>query len=311
MHPGSEAETTRPATRLSLAVGIVASVVMLFPAWVGGSRLPLQNLWQTETLPDDMPFALLPVSQYSALRIFGMLLIGGVVAGLVTHLLSRRRRMRPWAVGLGVLLVHVMVTVQSFVTLAGGLDMSGGREVLYFGGMLGGVVTGILLAQLGLWLTSRRSVTPVALGIVLAAVPFVSWITTAISAFTTYAGYPMWAGEILRWLPAVIVGLTLVWAGVRPGGRLVVWVVGVGAVWVLPAVFTALGYVLGSRVLQGDLGDMADAATQVFPLALAVLWQPAIVALVIAVIGTGARMLWSRRSGENAGALEPTHTAAP
>lgn len=297
----ASAESTRAAWP-SLLVGVVASAVMLFPSWVGGGRLPLQNLWQQQTLPEDMPFALLPISQYYALNIFGMLLLGGTVAGLATRLLARRRPMRVGLVAAGVLLVHAIVTVQAFAVLADGLGLTrgapGARESLYFGGMLGGVIVGIVLAQLALWLTSRQSVTPVALGIVLSAVPFANWIGTAITAFTTYMGYPQFIADVLRWLPAVIVGLTLVWCGVRPAGRLVVWVVGPLAVWVLPAAFTALSYVLGSRVLLGDLGVMADAATQVFPMALGVLWQPAVVALVIGVVGTLGRMLIARRPAD-------------
>lgn len=285
----------RPPVWPSLLVGIAASAVMLFPSWVGGGRLPLQNLWQTQTMPDDMPFSLLPLSQYYALSVFTMLLMGGVVAGLAVRLLARRRPLRARVVALGVLLVHLIATVQSFVVLAAGLGLTGGspgsREMLYFGGMLGGVVMGVLLAQLGLWLTSRPAVLPVALGIVLAAVPFANWVSFAITSFTTYMGVPSPVAMALRWLPAVIVGVTLAWCGVRPARRLVVWVVGVLAVWLMPTTFTALSYALGSRVLQGDLREMAAAAVQLFPQALAELWHPAVVAAVIGVVGLAARML--------------------
>lgn len=288
----------RPPAWPSLLIGVAASAVMLFPSWVGGGRLPLQNLWQTQTMPEDMPFALLPLSQYYALSVFTMLLMGGVVAGLVVRLLVRRRPVRVAFVSLGVLLVHLIATVQSFAVLADGLGLptgaAGAREALYFAGMLGGVAMGILLAQLGLWLTSRPAVMPVALGIVLAAVPFANWISFAITSFTTYMGYPPPVAMALRWLPAVIVGVALAWCGVRAAGRLVVWAVGVLAVWLLPTTFTALSYALGPRVLQGDLREMAAAAAQIFPQALAALWQPAVVALVIGVVGLAARMLPTR-----------------
>jgi hypothetical protein len=178
----------------SILVGVASAVVMLFPSWVGGGILPLQNLWHEQTMPDDMPFSLLPISQYYAISIFVMLLLGGVVAGLVVRFAGRRWMLRPGPAALGVLLVHLIVTIQAFAVLGTGLGLwdgtAGGRELLYVGGMLGGVVAGILLAQLGLWLTSRQAVGPAALGIVLAAVPFANWIGTAITAFTTYMGYP-------------------------------------------------------------------------------------------------------------------------
>ncbi|WP_426186114.1 hypothetical protein [Microbacterium sp. TWP3-1-2b2] len=282
----------------SLLIGAASATVMLFPSWVGGGRLPLQNLWHAQTMPEDMPFALLPLSQYYAINIFVMLLLGGVVAGLVVRVVRGNRMLRAGAAALGVLLVHLVVAVQAFAVLGAGHGIwdgsAGAREVLYFAGMLGGVIAGILLAQLGLWLTSRTSVTPVALGIVLAAVPFANWISTAITAFTTYMGYPQFISEALRWLPAVIVGVALAWCGVRPLVRLVVWVVGALAVWILPTLFTAIMYALGSRVFQGELGVMAEAATQLFPQAAAVLWQPAVVALVIGAVGFVARMLVTR-----------------
>lgn len=91
--------------------------------------------------------------------------------------------------------------------------------------------------------------------------------------------------------------MTLAWCGVRPLVRLIVWVVGLLAVWIVPALFTAIMYALGSRVFDGDLGMMAEAGTQVFPQAIAVLWQPAVVALVIGVVGVVVRMLVARAPG--------------
>jgi len=151
----------------------------------------------------------------------------------------------------------------------------------------------------------RRHAVPVAgadaplraaLGVALSAVPFTGWIGTAIVAFTTFNGYPQEVATVLRWLPAVIVGLALVWCGVRPWGRIVVWVVALLSLWVVPAVITALSYVLGSRVLQGDLREMADAAVRIFPQALGIEWTSVVVALVIGVVGTGVRMLVGRGS---------------
>lgn len=90
---------------------------MLFPSWVGGGRLPLQNLWHAQTMPEDMPFALLPLSQYYAINIFVMLLLGGVIAGLVVRVVRRSRMLRTGSAALGVLLVHLIVTVQAFAVL--------------------------------------------------------------------------------------------------------------------------------------------------------------------------------------------------
>lgn len=200
MHPDTRVDTTaapRPVW-ISLVVGIVASVVLLFPSWVGGGRLPLQNLWHEQTMPEDMPFSLLPLSQYYALSIFVMLLLGGVVAGFVVRML----RARAWPAALGVLLVHVIVTVQSFTVLAGGLGIADGsagpRELLYFGGMLGGVLMGALLAQVGCWMASRPAVPLPAFAVALAAVPARTWLGYTIASFDPIYGYPPEVGTVLR-----------------------------------------------------------------------------------------------------------------
>lgn len=286
----------KPAAWPSLLVGVAAAAFALVPSWVGGARLPLQNLWHAQTMPDDMPISLLPLSQYYALNIFVMLLLGGVIAGLVV----RWRRLRPGMAALAVLAVHVIVAVQSFAALAGGhglLDGSAGsRELLYFAGMLGGVVAGIGLAQLGCWMASRRSVALPALAVALSAVQVASWIGVLFVSFNPIYGYPPEVGMILRWVPSVIVAAALIWVGVRPLARLVVWVVGLLVLWMLPAVFTAISAGLGMRVLQGDLREMALVAGQIFPLALAETTLPVVVAVVLAVVGTAVRMLVAKRT---------------
>ena len=291
MHPDTAVDSSavpRPAW-VSLIVGIAASAVMLFPSWVGGGRLPLQNLWHEQTMPEDMPFSLLPLSQYYALSIFVMLLLGGVVAGLVARML----RARAWPAALGVLLMHVIATVQSFAVLAGGLGIpdgsAGAREMLYFGGMLGGVLAGMLVAQLGCWMASRPAVPLPAFAVAMSAVPARTWLGYTIASFDPIYGYPPEVGTVLRWVPAVIVAVALIWCGVRPLPRLVVWAVGLFTLWMLPAVFTALSSALGMRVLDGDLREMAEVAAQIFPMALEVEVLPVVVALVIALVGTVVR----------------------
>lgn len=64
--------------------------------------------------------------------------------------------------------------------------------------------------------------------------------------------------------------------------------------WVVPALFTAIQYGLGMRVLDGDVPEMMRASVGVFPMVLAEVWQPVIVTLVIAVVGTVVRMVVER-----------------
>jgi hypothetical protein len=81
-------------------------------------------------------------------------------------------------------------------------------------------------------------------------------------------------------------------AGLRPRIRALVWLADLGLLWVVPAVFSAVSSMLGTRVLAGDLPAMAALGIQVFTSALG----PAggagptlLLALAIAVIGTAAR----------------------
>lgn len=271
---------------LPFAIGAGGGLLGLLPWFAGGARLPLQNLWSSSTMPGDMPLVLLPVSQYFAILLFSLVLLGGVFAGVAVHVVARRREIAVWPAALGVLLVHAIAVVQSFAVAAAGLGLTDDRRsIVYLSGMLGGALAAVLMAQLGFWMTSRRSAGVAAFGVALAAVPFGSWVSRWVLAFTGDAFAPLWVPELLRWVPAVVVGLALVWCGVRPPARLAVWVVSLLALWILPALFGALQYGLGMRVLKDDLAGMASATVQVFPMMLGVGGMPVLVALVIAVVG--------------------------
>ncbi|MFK3677094.1 hypothetical protein ACI2IP_05150 [Microbacterium sp. NPDC090218] len=281
---------------LPFVIGVGGGVLGILP-WVIAGTLPLQNLWATQTMPDDMPFVLLPLSQYFATLLFSLVLLGGVFAGLAVNLVARRRAIAVWPAALGVALVHLIAIVQSFAVLAGGLELGNGgdsRAMLYFVGILGGVIAAGLLAQLGFWMTSRRSVGVAALGVALAAVPFGGWVGRWFLAFSGEVSPPMFVLELLRWTPAIVVGAALVWCGVRPAWRLIVWALALLSLWMVPALFTAIQYGLGMRVLDGDVAEMARMSVQLFPMVLAEVWLPVVVALAIAVVGTVVRLIVER-----------------
>ncbi|MDR6611927.1 hypothetical protein [Leifsonia sp. 1010] len=267
------------------ALGFASGVIGLLPWLLKGGRLPLQNLWQTETRPDAMPYALLPVSQYSATTLLVLLLVGGVVAGGATRLLRRTGRVEAWSVSVGLLLLQVAALLQAFIVVADGLGIGrpgvDSRSLLYFTGMLGGTIVSVMLAQALFWLISRRSVGPAALGLVLAAVPVTSWIVGAITAVVDPYAAALVIGSVFRWLPAVIVGAVLGWCGVVPLRRLGVWVAGLAALWVTPALFTAVSNALGMRVLDGDLREMAQIAVKIFPAVLDIGVGPVILAALL------------------------------
>lgn len=288
------------------AIGAGGAVLGLLP-WIVSGALPLQNLWAAQTEPSSMPFVLLPLSQYYATLLFSLVLLGGVFAGLAVRMARRRRTVAVWPAALGVALVHLIAAVQSFGVLAGGLGLWGGagdpRAALYFGGLLGGTIVATLLAQLGLRMTTHRSVAVASLGIALAAVPFGTWVVRWFGAFAGPTGPGELVSTVVFWMPGVIVGAALVWCGVRPLSRLIVWVIALLGLWVTPALFTAIGYGLGMRVLQGDLREMAEASMQLFPVVLAEMWRPVVLAVAIAVVGSIVRVALEKRSARTTDAV--------
>jgi hypothetical protein len=297
------------ASFIALAVGVAAGVLGILPWLIGGGTLPLQNLWANNAMPNDMPFALLPVSQYAATAIFVLLLMGGVFAGLAVHLTARRRSLAAWPAALGLVVMQLIAVIQSFTVVSNGLGLTSSldrRTFLYFAGMLGGAIVAMVIAQVAFWIASRRSSAPVALAIGLAAVPFASWISQAIRSLSGPSGVPMMVPTLLHWLPAVIAAAALVWCGVRPARRIAVWVAVLLGVWVIPALFTTIQYGLGMRVLSGDLREMASASGQLFPLALREQIVPTLVAFALAVVGTVAVELARRRTSARVTGPTPT-----
>ncbi|MCI1018684.1 hypothetical protein HWD99_08625 [Microbacterium sp. C5A9] len=303
---------TPPARLLPFLIGVGGGILGLLPWILGGARLPLQNLWVIATMPDAMPLVLLPVSQYYVIVLFAIVLLGGVFAGLAVRLVARRRALAVWPAALGVLAVHALAIVESFGMTATGLALGSDiQAVVYLVGLLGGAIAATLLAQLAFWMTLHRSDGIAAFGVALAAVPFGEWVGRWFLAFTGEVFPPVFLPAVVQWVPAIVVGLALVWCGVRPLRRLLVWVVSLLVLWLLPAVLMSMLYALGSRVILGDFAEMATAAVRIFPALLAedgVL--PVVAALVIGIVGTVVRMLVGRTSDPRPD-TEPSPSPAP
>ncbi|MBT2588343.1 hypothetical protein [Arthrobacter sp. ISL-95] len=282
-----------------LAIGFASAALVLVPWLLTGARLPVQNLWQYEVLPGDMPRALLPVSEYYALRIAVMLFIGGTLAGLAVRLLRRLVEVPPWSAAVGVLVVHSIAIIQSFAVVADGLRLHeprvDQRAVLYFGGLLGGTIFAVFLTQGVFWLATRKSVSVASLGMALSAVPFSLWIVDTASMLSSPGALPPEIPAIGKWLPAVLVAVVLAWCGLHPLRRLLVWITSLAGLWITPALFTSVGNALGMRVLNGDLSAMREVATEIFPLALGLFLPPTLLALALATVLTGVNMTIRRR----------------
>lgn len=277
----------RPAA-WQLVAGALSAVIGLAPWLATGARLPLQNLWATDTLPDDMPLALLPFSQYHLGDILALLVVGGALAGVAVRLVpaSRRRHATIWSLA-GLATVQLVAIVQTAVVVRGGL-VADGRAGMYFGAMLAVAVLGLLLGLGTLvacgWTARPGTTVAAAIG----ALALATWLSMSIAATddaSTVLGPPV--SGVWRWLPAVLVGAVLAWCGLSSGRHVTAWIVSLALLWAVPAVLLAVTYAAGSRVLLGNPAEAVRAALDVLPPALGV-GGPSLVTVPVAVaIGVG------------------------
>ncbi|GAA3284711.1 hypothetical protein [Paenarthrobacter aurescens] len=279
-------------------IGLLAGVLGLSPWWITGARLPLQNLWATQVWPDHMPLALLPLSQYELTTIVALLTVGGAAAGLSIRIWSpARRRLVTWCGVGGVFTVQLVATIQSFSVLHQGLA-PGSMSSLYFGGLLAGVIGSMVAALVALVLISSRSTVKATIGCGLMAVPLTSWAVEWVVGVMGYINVPTAVPSIARWVPAILAGCALAWCGFLPARRLVAWVLNLAFLWVIPALFTSVQYVLGTRVSAGDLPEMLLMSRQILAATLGPdggALPTLLLAVVIGLLGVGVRAVVSRR----------------
>lgn len=284
---------------LAVLIGLLAGLLGLAPWLVTGAQLPLQNLWGTEVLPQQMPLSFLPLSQYELTTLVALMTVGGAAAGLAVRLWSpARRRLATWCAAAGVLAVQATAAIQAFTVLSGGLA-GGTTSGVYFAGLLAGVTAAIAASLVALLLLASKSRALTALGIGLVAVPFGSWVGEWVENVAGAGSVPPAALTLLRWLPAILVGVALGWCGLRPARRAVVWLLDLALLWVVPAVFISVNYVLATRVPERDPQELALMVRQILTATLG----PAggagptvLMALLIALAGLGVRKLSSRRA---------------
>lgn len=275
---GSDAGRHHPLPALvliGLGIGMFAGLMGLAP-WIGtGMVLPVQNLWAEQTLPEDMPVSLLPLSQYLAIRLVGLLVTGGLVAALGLRWWDpARRRLAAGCVAAGLLLVQGIAAVQSFTVLNNGLIGSteepydvrstGSMSALYFGGLLAGTLAAVVAGVLVFLAVRSRRKAAAALGIGLAAVPAGEWMSAWGEVFWESFDTPAAVYHLGHWFPAALVGLALAWCPPDRLGRAAVWVADMALLWIVPVLFDAVAGALGTRVFRGDVAQMQEYAGSSF-----------------------------------------------
>lgn len=235
---------------LAIAIGVLSAIIGLLPWWVTGARLPLQNLWATDTLPDDMPTALLPFSQYALPALIGMPVMSAALAGLLLRVShgGPDRRATVWA-ALGSLSVLLTATVQTLIVVNRGL-VTDGRATLYVGTVTAVIIVGVVTGILTLWWlgASARPLATVALSLGALALPI--WFGVLLAPLGSVPSDATWSFlNALRWVVPVLVGFALAWCGITRKASVVAWVVSVLLLWIVPAALTGLSYAAGSRVV--------------------------------------------------------------
>ena len=287
-----------------LPIGAAAAIIGLLPWLITGMRLPLQNLWATAVLPAGMPIVLLPFSQYYAPLIVALLLIGSAIAGLVGRAVpARHPGIALIALMGGVLLVQVIAIVQTAVTVSKGLSR-GTATTLYLVALVGGTVVAILLGVGLLALVARAPKAGALIGLSVAAIAFSSWIGGLffpVNGIVTASPLTTVLGQVVRYIPAVIIGVAIAWCGINSVGRVIAAVASLVLLWVGPTLVTAVSAALGSRLLAHYPSEMLDYGVGVFRMALGMpeLWLPP-AALAISVAAVGLVGLRTMRKRPNA-----------
>ncbi|ACZ30405.1 hypothetical protein Xcel_1374 [Xylanimonas cellulosilytica DSM 15894] len=276
-----------------LLVGMASAALGILPWTVHGMRLPLQNLWATTTLPDEMPLVLLPFNQYAIGLLFGLVVAGWAIAGVVVRWL--RDRLAPGgttAVGTGVAVVQAAATVPTALTVRAGLR-EGSDSAAYLAALLAVVIVAVLLGVLVLRLIARAARPGATVGLSLAAVPVGLWLSGFVTELGTGSFGVRVGADPVRFVvgiaPAVLVGVAIAWGGLRSRSQILAASASVLILWVAPAVVSAVSVVAGSRVLLGHPAEMVDVGllslrTTLTSVTASLL--PVLIAVVVGGLGT-------------------------
>jgi hypothetical protein len=277
-------------------IGVACAFLGLLPWLLTGGRLPLQNLWATAvTDAAAMPFVLLPFSQYAVLTIVALVVAGAGAAGLLARLLPVRR------VGIlvGLVSTEVVAIVQSAQLDGGGLQRTP-FALLYLELIVAASIAALVLGTAVLLLVALAPPAGLVVGVALAAVPIGDWAGSLLLPFGSVS-VPVVASVLLqasRFVPAVLIGIAVAWAGVRTVGRGIAAVGSLLILWIGPALQTGIAGAAGSRVYAHDPAAMLDAVRTVFGLALLsadIAVPPLVLALVVVLIGSATKVLLRTR----------------
>ena len=293
---------SRPALPLPAwaGIGLAAAVLGLLPWIVTGMRLPLQYLWASDTLPGDMPIALLPINQYALTLLVGLVVTAYAPAGVVARAITARRGRFALLVLSGTIAVlHLIAIVQTAVVVSGGLtDRT--ASTLYVAALVAFVVVAVLI---GIVLfraiaVGSRAAAVVAFAVAALAVGF--WLSGLLAPLGRLPSeFQLLLLPLADRAPAILVGAAIIWGGIRSVGRIIAAIGALAILWIGPALATAVSAAVGSRILLPYPLEMLDYGWGVFRQALVLpelVLPRLILALVVAAVGLVVRELLARRA---------------
>ena len=269
----------------AVSFGVLCAFMGMLPWIVTGMRLPLQNLWESETLPESMPRALIPLSNYSVVVTSAILVIGAALGGLAVVIArTRGRAMSAGYVLAGVLGVQIGALAHAAWALDIGLESSS-RASLYVSALVGGAAVTILVGIPILLGIARGHAAPATLAVAASSVALSTWLTASLFAIVPIsAQVPLVVWRTIEWLPLVIAGIAIGWCGWRTAQRATASVFALVIIWVLPALATAVSYGIGSRIYLQYPAELFPASKQVFVMALGTAGQgPQRIAITVVV----------------------------
>lgn len=318
-----EPEDPRPLhAAWAVLIGLVGAVVGVVPWLLTDMTLPLQNIWEDRNaLPEAMPTALLPLSQYYLVASAAMVVVGAAFAGAIARLVSSRGRpVRMWLVVVSAIAVQGIALAQTTWALQGGLEDSS-RARVYLYGMVAGICVAIAIGALVTVAIGKAGVAATTIAITVTALALTQWLPVLVNPIGELPTYdidrPAIVREAQRWLPFVMVGAAVGWCGIETVRRALASVFSLMSLWVGSAAIVAFNYAIGSRIYLQNPSELIPAATDVFRMALTSFELPrhmavtvviaVIVAVIVAVMLYGLRRI-DRRGDE--GTAEPRATTS-
>jgi hypothetical protein len=145
-----------------------------------------------------------------------------------------------------------------------GLERSNWAD-LYLAALVAVTALAVLVGIVVLLLIAKSPVPGAVIALAIAALAAGAWVSALVSPLDSI---PSDVRNLVRWVPALIVGAALAWSGFRTVGRVIAGAVALLVLWIGPAVVTAVSAAAGTRVLATRPAEMLDYGIGVFNMAL-------------------------------------------